>query len=351
MRLSGTPLFVVFFAAFAIPFSGALPTAHGSDLPDSPRAPTSPVGTGSSKAFTFDGYTIVDHVHIPRLPAALDRENYARLAGIYTFSEPRYYAADILHFHHATFSWGVDYSLGKYAEYIDFDGKQWYAASNGLALTFQIVASTSSAITVDYGANVEPRFAVFTFKADKLLGLQTDPVYKISGPDRPMQLLRRILLRKKAELHRYGDKIVPPEQAKRDIGNLYLKVFAQLRANDRRSIMKEISQRYGIRFGFGQKPLFPSRALKPQQNDDQKIAERLDFESQMINELDNSEVVDGKIYFNEYRYLDLEEINSRYPHSITVEMHKDWDTMYSLVFVHEKGTWRLAAIVDDFDQE
>lgn len=33
----------------------------------------------------------------------------------------------------------------------------------------------------------------------------------------------------------------------------------------------------------------------------------------MINELDNSKVVDGNIYFNEDKYLDLGQINSVYP--------------------------------------
>lgn len=123
----------------------------------------------------------------------------------------------------------------------------------------------------DYGENVEPRFAVLAFKGDKPLCLESDPVYKISGPVRPMQLLRHLLLRKESEAHKYRDKIIPPARAKRDIGNLYLRVFAQLRADDQRSLVKEISREYGIRFAFDQSPLFPSQSLKPDHNDDARL--------------------------------------------------------------------------------
>jgi len=84
---------------------------------------------------------------LPEFKTELDRKNYARVAGIYSYSPPDNLFDNFFHFSAAGFSWGSDYDLGKYSHVVDYTGGVWHSRGGGFTASFRIVASDDESVS------------------------------------------------------------------------------------------------------------------------------------------------------------------------------------------------------------
>jgi hypothetical protein len=279
---------------------------------------------------------------VPKFAREIDKQNYNRLAGIYVSGDYNYLYSDISSFENEKYSWGNDYGLGKYATYIDYQDDKWAEYGGGSIEYFNIIKSDSNTITVDHGENTEPRIEVIKLKNNNLSRFDSYVLSKISGPDKPMYLLKEILQKKAFNQKKLSAKLIGPNDARKKIANAYIDLYLELKNGNIEKIMQRISRQSGLRFNLDSNPL-------------KFVSERNEIENKLSNEINVLKNTDylkvNNIYINQFRYLDVGKIYPLYNDSITIEMWENIYSMYSFVFQLNDGKYELVALIDGIDQE
>lgn len=280
----------------------------------------------------------------PHFVNEIDKKYYHVLAGLYVDPANDYTIDSIYRFRKGEFSWGHDYSLGKYSTCIDYsDSGEWEIIEDGCVDYFKIIAGDNKSVTIDYGDNYTPRIVKIAF-SDHCYIINGYQYVKIAGPDRPMSLLTRIINRKAIDLE-YLKSVSPiltiGENELMDRCDL---IRYALLNSDYEKLTSFYSSEYGIRFGLDGKSI----RIADTTGNNEEYKRNIDMEAFTLRYWSTGSF---DVYINKYKYISAREIYKRIKNPITVEYYAGIYDYYVMVFANENGQIKLAAIIDKIDIE
>lgn len=292
----------------------------------------------------YYGFSLDADKKEPVFLTEIDHKYYLKLAGIYAYPQNEYDIDSIFRFSKGEYSWGHDYSLGKYSACIDYSSKGgWRIHEGGSVDYFKIVDGNDNSITIEYPENYTPRRAIITFSGNDY-SINGSEYYKISGPENPMSLLSRLLGQKEADLAYSIIRTAQIGIAYEEIARKSDLIRNAIILGDYTNLQRLYSSSYGIRFGLDDCPISIKNAIK--ENEDYNKNILLEAAALQYWGLDPYE-----IYINKYKYISAKKIHGIFDNPITVEYYGGIYNYYVMIFVVENGELKLAAIIDRIAME
>lgn len=275
----------------------------------------------------------------------IDSENYKRLAGIYIDGSSNFTMDDIYRFSKNIYSWGNDYSLGKYSTLIQYNDSKWSLSEGGVVYYFNITASTKDSITIDYGENSEPREQLITFNGD-YVQINNYKYIKIGGPDKQMHLIGNLLAQKRVDLLLVNNN----NSRIKDTNQILIKeisdhVFFLLKTANYEGLCKVSSSKYGIRFGLQNDVIEFSQII----HNTNQYKEKVDYEKLALSSIEDTKW--EEILINKFKYISAQNLFTCYNEPLVIEFLESRYCYYAMVFVKENDSLKLVAIDNRIDME
>lgn len=275
----------------------------------------------------------------------LDSENYTRLAGIYVDDSNHFDLNDIYLFSKNQFSWGNDYSLGKYSTIIEYGENKWSKSEGGIVDYFNITNSTKDSITIDFGENYEPREQLIKFTGDNVQ-INNYNYVKIGGPDKQMQFIGHLLALKRVDLSFVNNQSLRDENINQnEIKKISTQVFYLLKNANYEGLCKVSSSKYGVRFG-SQNDLVEFSSIIGNSNEYKK---KVDYEQLTLSSIET--IKWKEILINKFKYISAQYLFTHYNNPLVIEFVESRYCYYAMVFVNENNSLKLVEIDNRIDME
>ena len=296
--------------------------------------------------YNIEQINLNPEISTPDLESKVDLEVYKKLAGIYTdYPVSLGFYTNI---ESGEFSWGNDYWFSRGQTIIDISDFKlnsssdyiWTLSSGGGVDYLKIISVENNVVTIEIERNSDTPTIKKIELNDGYINLWNRKFYKLSGPDLPMQYLKKSKIHRGKLFKKY--KTINSEDAKELLGSLHVNIYKILKNNESFGLNNIISEQYGLIFK-------PEHWYKIDEEDLSQSYDKIiafiynDLKYHNTYSPNEREPI---IFYNRYYVFNIEEIQEKYPNSICVEYYFNEYLTLGFIFNYENSNWKLTSVIN-----